>query len=69
MKRFRIRYTPVGGHENRFVLSLEGKEFEHGPCAKVLAKLAWDHGADEVAHEYDLNADDCETHRVMRVPN
>lgn len=70
MKRFRIRFT-AGGEHDRFALLTadDGREIERGPCAKTLADLAWDLGAHEIAHEYDLNLDNCDTHRPQRVRN
>jgi hypothetical protein len=70
LKRFRIRLTDGGGHD-RFALLLadDGREIETGPCAKTLADVAWDLGAEQVHHDYDLGADDCDTHMLRRVRN
>lgn len=49
------------------LLSPEGASVETGPCAKALAAEAFERGADEVRHGYDLGRDDCPAHTLKRV--
>jgi hypothetical protein len=69
VKIFTIRHTPRGGHDRFVLLAEDNREIEAGPCAKTLADVAWDLGAQEINHAYQLDLDDCDTHRLRRVRN